>query len=240
MYLHFIKYFLIFIILSFCGYIAEVVYCSILCKRFVNRGFLFGPVCPIYGVGGLLIIILLNKYNSDPLIVFLVGMLITSVIEYYTSYLLEKLFHNKWWDYSNRKDSINGRVCLKNSLLFGIGSLAIIYIAYPLINKLLGYLSNRIIIILGSILLIIFIIDIIFSSFIAYNLRHRIIIAEELKEEKLKMLPIILEKKYSDEIAKLKIVRNRLLKAFPNIASNQKNELDLIQKVQNKQQKKKK
>lgn len=240
MYLHFIKYFLIFIILSFCGYIAEVVYCSILCKRFVNRGFLFGPVCPIYGVGGLLIIILLNKYNSDPLIVFLVGMLITSVIEYYTSYLLEKLFHNKWWDYSNRKDSINGRVCLKNSLLFGIGSLAIIYIAYPLINKLLGYLSNRMIIILGSILLIIFIIDIIFSSFIAYNLRHRIIIAEELKEEKLKMLPIILEKKYSDEIAKLKIVRNRLLKAFPNIASNQKNELDLIQKVQNKQQKKKK
>ena len=88
--------------ISFGGYIVEVINCSIRQRKLVNRGFLFGPCLPIYGVGGLLLVLTLNKYQNDLFIVFIVGMVMTSCIEYYTSYILERIFHNKWWDYKNR------------------------------------------------------------------------------------------------------------------------------------------
>ena len=118
MYLRIMEIFLYFIIASFLGYTMEVVKCSINTKKLVNRGFLFGPICPIYGVGFVLITWLLSKYQNDIIILFLMGALITSAVEYYTSYVLELIFHNRWWDYSYRKDNINGRICLKNSILF--------------------------------------------------------------------------------------------------------------------------
>ena len=154
--------------------------------------------------------------------------LLLSLIEYYTSYVLEKIFHNRWWDYSNRPDNINGRICIGNSIFFGVGSLVIVYWLYPAILSLFNLFTDKTLIIIGSILLFIFLLDVIASFVIAYNLRHRIIIAEELKAEKLKRIPIIINKKYKEEIEKLKIVSNRLIKAFPNISKNNKEELDLI------------
>ena len=217
--------------ISFGGYIVEVINCSIRQRKLVNRGCLFGPCLPIYGVWGVLLVLTLNKYQNDLFIVFIVGMVMTSCIEYYTSYILERIFHNKWWDYSMRKDSINGRICLKNCLLFGIGSCFIIKYLYPFIEYLLSFLSYKMTIILGTILLIIFIIDCIASYAIAYNLRHRLIIAEELKSEKLRMIPALLEKKYKGEIENLKFVGNRLFKAFPDISKNNRKEQELITKV---------
>ena len=125
-----VKLFLTFIIISFLGYLLEVFVCSYGSKKLVNRGFLFGPYCPIYGVGGVLVIWCLNRYYEDPIVVFIVGMFLTSSIEYYTSYVLEKVFHNRWWDYSSRKDNLNGRICLGNSIFFGFGSCLIIYLVY--------------------------------------------------------------------------------------------------------------
>lgn len=242
MYTWFIKFFLTFIIISFLGYLLEVIVCSYGYKKLVNRGFFFGPYCPIYGLGGVLIIWCLNRYYEDPIIVFIVGMFLTSLIEYYTSYLLEKIFHNRWWDYSGRKDSINGRICVGNSVFFGVGSCLIIYLIYPAILAFYNTVNINWLLIVGSIILVIFIIDVIASFVIAYNLRHRIIIAEELKEEKLKMIPIVISKKYKEEIKKLKIVSNRLIKAFPNISKDNKEELDIIFKIRKKikEQKKKK
>jgi len=239
MLLNFFKFFLYFIITSFLGYVVEVVYCSSHYKRFVNRGFLFGPLCPIYGCGCTLITLMLSNYAKDIVLLFLMGALITSLIEYYTSYLLEKIFHNKWWDYSNKKDSINGRVRLKNSLLFGIGSVFVIRILNPLIFKIGNHLSNTSIYILGFIILFILVLDLIFSCFIAYNLRHRIIIGEELKQEKLKMLPILIEKRYKKEISKLKIRKNRLFNAFPTILDSTKKEQEIISKIEDKTTKEK-
>ena len=88
-------------------------------KRFVNRGFLIGPICPIYGYGVLLILLLVGN-KGDILAVFLKSILICSLIEYFTSYFMEKLFKARWWDYSKRKFNLNGRVCLGTAIPFGI------------------------------------------------------------------------------------------------------------------------
>lgn len=237
MYLNFLKLFLYFIVTSFGGYVVEVIYCSSHYKRFVNRGFLFGPLCPIYGCGCTLITLMLSRYSSDIVILFLMGALITSMIEYYTSYILEKIFHNRWWDYSKSKDSINGRVRLKNSLLFGVGSVFVIKCLNPIIFEIGNHLSNTFIYISGSIILFILLLDTIFSCMIAYNLRHRIIIGEELKQEKLKMLPGLIEKRYREEISKLKIRKNRLFNAFPTILEDNKKEQEFIEKVEKKNKK---
>ena len=226
--------FLFFLIYSFCGYILEVIVVSVPEKKFMNRGFLFGPLCPIYGVGALAITYGLERYSDNPIILFVLGVIITSGIEYYTSYIFEKIFHNKWWDYSNRSDNLNGRICLGNSIGFGIGALLIIYVFNPIIKNALAYLSRNTIITIGLLLFIIFIIDLIWSIVIAYNLRERLIVAEELKNSKLKALPSMLLKSYNDQISKIRIRTNRLLKVYPNMAKNLRKELNKIQDILNK------
>lgn len=228
--------FLVFLIYSFCGYILEIIFCSFSYKKIVNRGFLFGPWCPIYGVGSLLILLTLLKYKYSIALVFIFGILITTTIEYYTSYILEKIFHNKWWDYSDRKDSINGRICIGNMIGFGIGSLVIIYIAQPFILSFLGIFHQYILNILAIILALIFIADCIYSFIIAYALRNRIIIAEELKTEKIKMLPSLIKEK----IKYINIKRIRYFKAFPNLKKKYSFELGEIKNWLEENSKKKK
>lgn len=127
-----------FFLYSFLGYCCEVIYCSIPQKRFINRGFLYGPYLPIYGFGSLIVTILLDPLSSWPLAVFLLAFVLTSCLEYFTSWLLEKLFSVKLWDYSKHKVNINGRVCLLNSTLFGLLGLFAEYVVQPGINALLA------------------------------------------------------------------------------------------------------
>ena len=123
-------YFLFFIIYSFLGWLLEVTVKLVEDQRFINRGFLIGPVCPIYGFGALLLQLLLNKYINDPWTLFIMIILTCSVLEYSTSYILEKLFHTRWWDYSRKKFNINGRICLETMIPFGIFGLIIMYILF--------------------------------------------------------------------------------------------------------------
>lgn len=113
------NYFLSFVVYSFLGWCCETVYCSIGAKKFINRGFLNGPVCPVYGFGAMAVILMLEPVKNSALLVFSLGMVVTSILEYITGYLLETLFHTKWWDYSTYRFNIHGRVCLRNSLMFG-------------------------------------------------------------------------------------------------------------------------
>ena len=103
----FFIYFVYFFVYSVLGWITETIYCRILDGKWTNRGFLFGPYCPIYGCGVLLIIAFLNNFIASPIKVFFLGMLFTSALEYVSSLILEKMFNAKWWDYSNRKFNIN-------------------------------------------------------------------------------------------------------------------------------------
>ena len=94
------KYVLLFFIYAFLGWIMEVIGKLIQQKKFINRGFLIGPYCPIYGHGAILITILLSRYKANPFILFFMAILICSILEYATSYFMEKIFHARWWDYS--------------------------------------------------------------------------------------------------------------------------------------------
>ena len=211
---------LIFYFCSFLGYFIEVLWCYLASKRFVNRGFLCGPVIPIYGFGAVLILFCLLRYYEDPVVVFVFGVIITSALEYFTSFLLEKIFHNKWWDYSEKKYNINGRICLQNSFAFGILSLLIIYAVTPGFSFLFSLFSFSFWKTLAIIFTCIFILDLTYSVIIAYNLRNRIIIVEELKNEKIAKIPVIFEKRLKESIAGFKAFPSRLLKAFPNLNNN--------------------
>lgn len=209
-----------FFICAFVGYILEVLWVFIGTKKLVNRGFLCGPIIPIYGVGALLIIFSLLRYYDDPVVVFVFGIIITSALEYFTSFMLEKIFHNKWWDYSRERYNLNGRICLKNSFAFGILALVIIYFVTPLLYTVFNFFSYKVWCILAIIFSIVFIFDVIYSIIIAYNLRNRIIIVEELKNEKLAQIPILLDKSIRSSLDRFRAFPSRLLKAFPDLERN--------------------
>lgn len=243
--MYYISYvFCLFILYSFIGYLAEVIYCSYAQKKLVNRGFLFGPICPIYGLGSILAIYCLSNLKDNPVIVFILGVFITSTLEYYTSYIFEKIFNNKWWDYSYRPDNINGRICIGNSIYFGLGILVVLYLLNPSVVGILDTIPSNIIIISAIIIFVVFIMDLVWSAIIAYNLRTRLIVAEELKIAKLKIIPKLFIYKHKDVLSKIKFKSNRLIKNYPNLASNLRKELDSVRKmvvdVRNVNKKKKK
>lgn len=151
--------FLLFIIYSFLGWCMEMVVCYFATRKWVNRGFLIGPICPIYGWGCLLIILLLKRYLDDPLVLFVMSMVLCSLLEYYTSYLMEKLFKARWWDYSHKKYNINGRICLDNILAFGILGLLMMYFINPFVVKMLGFVSTKVLNIVAIIIFVIFLVD---------------------------------------------------------------------------------
>lgn len=128
-------YIFIFFIFSVIGWLIEVSLKSIQFHRFINRGFLVGPYCPIYGLGALLIVMSnewLGKYDSSNAIIFLSSLLICGTVEYFVSYFLEKFYHARWWDYTNKPMNLHGRIWIGNLILFGIGGLAIVNIFNPL------------------------------------------------------------------------------------------------------------
>ncbi len=135
------NYMLYFFIYSFLGWVCESIYCSYLQKKVINRGFLNGPICPVYGVGALIVITGLWSYRDSIIAVFILGIILTSLLEYMTATILEKLFHAKWWDYSNHKFNINGKVCLLNSIMFGFLSLFVIEILHPFVLNVLKYFN---------------------------------------------------------------------------------------------------
>ena len=151
----FFKYFLAFMLYSFLGWCMEVILGLIENKKFVNRGFLIGPYCPIYGYGMLLIVFLLKNYTDSPLVLFILAMVICMVLEYLTSYFMELIFKARWWDYSNKKFNINGRICLETAIPFGVGGSVIMYLVHPFVMSIVDKFSNTVILILGIILLVI-------------------------------------------------------------------------------------
>ena len=156
-------YFLLFIIYATLGWLIEVIGKLIEKKRFINRGFLIGPYCPIYGFGALAITFLLKKYTSDIIALFVMAILVCGTLEYLTSYFMEKIFHARWWDYSNKKFNINGRVCLNTIIPFGLLGCFIMYVSNPFLLKVLNALPDLALYILSTTLFIVFIVDNIIS-----------------------------------------------------------------------------
>lgn len=135
--------FLMFLLFSFVGWCSEVVYVGVLsAHKFVNRGFLHGPICPIYGFGGIVILLLPPVLYATWLPLFFASLVLCSGIEYFGSWILEKMFHTLWWDYSHYKFNIKGRVCLLNSFLFGLMGMLSVHFVFPYVMWLLNWLGE--------------------------------------------------------------------------------------------------
>ncbi len=168
--------FLLLMVYSFLGWCGEMVYCSIgqrkLCEK---RGFLNGPICPIYGHGALVVLLCLHGGCKNPLLTFLWGALLTSIVEYITSYIMEKLFHMRWWDYSQYKFHINGRVCLLNSTLFGLASVCLCHFANPPVTAwMTEVFTSGVGVPLSLILLLVYLTDIVLSVRSAIQIGSRL------------------------------------------------------------------
>lgn len=179
-------------------------------KKFINRGFLIGPYCPIYGWGALAITILLKRYMEEPLVLFVMSTLICSIIEYLTSYFMEKKYHARWWDYSNKKFNINGRICLETLIPFGILGVAIMYGTNPILFKLYNQIPQLVINILTVILFIGFIVDNIISSNIisSINVEGNKLIKDNTEEITEKIKQVLRQKSW---------LHRRLINAYPGL-----------------------
>lgn len=228
------------ILYSFLGWAMESSYISILQKRLVNSGFLYGPFCPIYGFGAVVLYIILTPFKGNLIYVFFVGFFVLSIWEYFVGFILEKLFKTKYWDYSNNKFNINGRVCLLNSIYWGVLSIIFIEIWNPIIEEQIAKIPQYFLVYLDIIIGAYIIIDMIVSSIRTANLSNRVQkltrIGENIKEkvkqlEEMKKTSPINQReslqKLVDEL-KLKQVKMRrkverqiirLRRAFPSIQS---------------------
>ncbi len=207
--------FLIFMIYSVIGYLAEISYCSFIHKKIIlNRGFLLGPYLPIYGIGAMIIVYLLKSYENDYLALFVMSIVVCSLVEYFVSYLIEKIFKVRFWDYSDKKLNINGRVCLENALLFGIGSIFLVKFIHPIISQLILSFSDITLFIVGGILLTVFLLDFILSVFTMVELKLNInnFQKRDATEE-------VKQKIYS-VLSKKGFFIGRVLNAFPSTIEN--------------------
>lgn len=202
--------FLLFIIYSFLGWAVEVLDSFYNLKKFVNRGFLIGPYCPIYGVGLLIIIHFLKSYTDSYLVVFVMSMFICMILEYFTSYIMEKLFNARWWDYSDKKYNINGRICLETTIPFGLGGMAIMYIVNPLLEKVLKSLSNNILIIISIVLFVIFLVDLIISLIVILRVK-------DISIKKIRDNTEEINRRVINYLIKKSSLNKRLIMSFPRL-----------------------
>lgn len=201
--------FLLFFIYSFLGYIVESISVSLIEKKVVwNRGFLVGPYIPIFGTGAMTMILTLQKYKDDIIALFIMSMVVCLTIEYLCSLIAEKIFKLRWWNYSDKLFNINGRICLQNGILFGIGGVLIVKYVNTWIENLILLLPNSLMVTLSIILTIIFVSDTILSvhTVIKFNSSFKRYSADNTQEVKKKIL----------EELQHNFLLNRLVKAFPN------------------------
>lgn len=203
-------YFLLFMSYAFLGWCIEVGCKLVQFRKFINRGFLIGPYCPIYGWGAIAITILLKRYTYDVLVLFVMSVLICSILEYFTSYFMEKVFHARWWDYSSKKFNINGRICLETLIPFGLLGLVIMYITNPFLLEIYQSIPTIVMHILSVVLFIIFIIDNIISSNVisTINVEGNKLVKDNTEEITERVKQILREKSW---------LHRRLIEAYPNL-----------------------
>ena len=213
-------YFLLFLIYSFIGWLIEVIGKLIEKHKFINRGFLIGPICPIYGHGCLLMILTLSRYKDNPLTLFICAIFICSLLEYFTSYFMEKIFKARWWDYSTKRFNLNGRICAETMIPFGILGTLVICVINPIFEYLLNLFNFETIKITAVVLFIIYIIDYTISLIIMFGFKGTLKTVEKDGTEEI-------TKKVKKILINKNVLYKRLVEAFPNFM-NPKERLLLI------------
>lgn len=210
-------YFLLFIIYSMIGWCLETIYTRLTDKVWSNRGFLIGPYCPIYGIGAVSVVLFLSKYVHHPVALFILAIAICSVLEYFTSYIMEKLFKARWWDYSNNKYNINGRICLETMIPFGLGACVLVYFINPFFEGLLRKIPTTGLEISAITIAILFLCDIVASFNIVNNFKKTVkkVTMDDRTED--------INKYVKNLISQKSLLHRRLINAFPKIQTTLKN-----------------
>ena len=255
---------LYFIIYSFLGWIMESTFRTIKEKKIINTGFLKGPFCPIYGFGAIIMFLFLDQFENKPILLFFIAMIILTIWEYIVGVLLEKIFKTKYWDYSDHKFNFQGRICLTNSIYWGVLGVVFVKYIHPFIQGIISKVDIQILYYISSIITVVFLVDMIASIIKVKNISIKLEKIEELNKEikeklkEIKMLSIEAEKTLEENVTpeniqiiaeKLKRKRNRtivrlyknvyrLKKAFPAINTTEITEI-LSKKIEIKKKQKK-
>jgi Predicted membrane protein len=170
----------IFILYAFIGWCSEVVFAAVVLGKFVNRGFLNGPFCPIYGFGMLAVILCLSPIKENTVILFLGSLVLTSGLEFLAGFVLERAFHTKWWDYSDKPFNLFGYICLAFSLLWGLGCVFVMKIIHPAILELIRITPVSLGYSLLTVVYIVFLTDTILTIISVLGLNKQFIRLEKL------------------------------------------------------------
>lgn len=200
----------IFFVYSFIGWCGEAAMAAVHRHKFVNRGFVSGPICPVYGAGAAAVAVFLPELKDQLFFLFLGGMIVTTFVEYLTGRILELIFHRKWWDYSDQRFNLDGYVCLKNSVVWGICSVLMICFFDPLLCRLLVLIPRLAGDILLWILGVLLVIDAVGSGVAVLGLKKKQNRITQITEELHKTSKLL-------ENALTTRIQKRMVKAFPNI-----------------------
>ncbi len=221
-------YILLFYIYSFLGWCMETILVSIENKRFINRGFLIGPYCPIYGLGSIFIIAFLMKFsNNMPILLFFLILVICGALEYFTSWIMEKLFKARWWDYSHKKFNLNGRICLENLIEFGILGLIVAYALNPFFEGILQKLQSFQLECIAVGLTCIYLIDVVISFVVIFGFRNVTkTVNSEGKADNTEQITKMVRELFSQK----SFLHKRFINAYPRLQAIQIK----IEKIKNK------
>lgn len=200
--------FLIFMTYAFGGWAMEVIISLLQRRKLVNRGFLVGPICPIYGVGALLLSFAVSP-DESPLAIFCVAVVDSAVLEYSVSYIMEKLFRVRWWDYTDQPFNLNGRICAESVLAFGVIGVLILKIINPALLALYSSMPQFLMFLLAAVLAAWLIFDIALSLWLMLGVRVTVgTVQRDATDEIAARVHEVLTDKGK--------LNRRLVKAFPN------------------------
>lgn len=178
-----LQWMLFFYIYCFFGWIIESIYVSVCAGNWVNRGFMRGPVIPIYGTGAIIILFAVIPFRTSPILVFIIGTIAASVLEFVTGFVMERIYKVRYWDYSDKPFNLCGYICLFNSLCWGVLSILLIYLVHSWVEKGVLFLNDMVLLSIDSGISSLFIVDLFNSSTTAVELKKMLANSQKLKDD---------------------------------------------------------
>ena len=172
-----------FFVYSFLGWLWETAYVSVRKKKFVNRGFINGPLCTIYGMGAVSIYLILKPFGNHLVVLYIGGVVVATILEYLTGWLMEKIFHTRWWDYSHRKYNLQGYISLGTSLGWGVFTVLLFEVLQPAVSWFTDLYPQKIGKILLIVIMILYALDFITSAWAAFGLTKSFAKVEDMMED---------------------------------------------------------
>lgn len=250
-----------FFIYGFLGWCSEVAFAAVRYRKFVNRGFLNGPICPIYGFGVVSVVGMLYDYQSNLVKLYCLSVIVATVLEWITGVVLEKLFHHRWWDYSDMPLNIQGYICLPFSLVWGLACVLVVRLLFPFTQNMIRLIPDMVNLLVLLIFLLVLIADIYVTVHEIFRLNMRLEKMQEITDEletvsvhlgenlskgvihavdKRRSLKQKVEERYQEHIKNLSYTHKRLLRAFPAIQSlRYKKQLQIVKEYLDKKRTKK-